>query len=129
MTLLWFVLRKDRVSTLSFLILLTAVRCYFVVTFNTKLDKHMAISSLRLSDELQHEVDVCADEMHISRAAYVRKALEQMNAAVHAQRRWTRLMEVSLRVRDESIRVNAQFDAIEEAPKRNHGEVWPRIPA
>jgi len=54
--------------------------------------------------------------MHIPRAAYVRKALEQMNASVAAQRRRTRLMEASLKVRGESMRVNAEFDAIEDAP-------------
>jgi uncharacterized coiled-coil protein SlyX len=63
-----------------------------------------------------HEVDTFAEQMHLPRAAYVRKALEQMNAAVAAQRRRTRLMEASLKVRTESMRVNAEFDAIEDAP-------------
>jgi predicted transcriptional regulator len=76
----------------------------------------MTTLSLRLPDELLHEVDVFADEMHIPRAAYVRKALEQMNASVAAQRRRTRLMEASLKVRSESMRVNAEFDGIEDAP-------------
>jgi hypothetical protein len=39
-----------------------------------------------------------------------------MNLAVAAQRRRTRLMEGSLKVRAESMRVNAEFDEIEEAP-------------
>jgi len=76
----------------------------------------MSTLSLRLPDDLLHEVDVCAVGMHISRAAYVRKALEQMNVSVAAQRIRTRLMEASLKVRGESMRVNAEFDAIEEAP-------------
>ena len=76
----------------------------------------MTTLSLRLPDDLLHEVDVSADEMHIPRAAYVRKALEQMNALVAAQRRRTRLMEASLKVRAESMRMNAEFDAIEDAP-------------
>jgi predicted transcriptional regulator len=75
----------------------------------------MTTLSLRLPDELLHEVDTYAEQMHIPRAAYVRKALEQMNLAVAAQRRRTRLMEVSLRVRSESMRVNAEFDQIENA--------------
>jgi metal-responsive CopG/Arc/MetJ family transcriptional regulator len=76
----------------------------------------MTTLSLRLPDDLLHEVDISADELHIPRAAYVRKALEQMNASIAAQRSRTRLMEVSLKVRAESMRVNAEFDAIEDVP-------------
>lgn len=76
----------------------------------------MATLSLRLPDDLLHEVGVCAAEMHISRAAYVRKALERMNAAVAAKRRRTLLMEASLKVSEENMRVNAEFDTIEDAP-------------
>ena len=76
----------------------------------------MTTLSLRLPDELLHEIDIHANEMQIPRAAYVRKALEQMNMTVAAQRRRTRLMEVSLKVRGESMRVNAEFSKIEDAP-------------
>ena len=76
----------------------------------------MTTLSLRLPDDLLREVDTLAEQLHIPRAAYVRKALEQMNAAVTAQRRRTRLMEASLKVRAESMRVNAEFDEIEDAP-------------
>ena len=76
----------------------------------------MTTLSLRLPDDLLHDVDVSAEQLHIPRAAYVRKALEQMNAAVATQRRRSRLMEVSLKVRTESMLVNAEFDAIEDAP-------------
>jgi hypothetical protein len=65
---------------------------------------------------LLHEVDASAEQLHIPRAAYVRKALEQMNAAVAAQRNRTRLMEASLKVRGESMLVNAEFDRIEDVP-------------
>ena len=76
----------------------------------------MTTLSLRLPDELLHEVDTYAEQLHLPRAAYVRKALEQMNAAVSAQQRRTRLMEVSLKVRGESMQVNDEFSAIEDAP-------------
>ena len=76
----------------------------------------MTTLSLRLPDDLLHEVDTFAEQMHIPRAAYVRKALEQMNASVAAQRRRTRLMEASLKVRAESMQVNAEFSKIEDAP-------------
>lgn len=76
----------------------------------------MTTLSLRLPDELLHEIDIYADEMHIPRAAYVRKALEHMNASVAAQHRRAILMEVSLKVRAESMRVNNEFEAIEDDP-------------
>jgi predicted transcriptional regulator len=76
----------------------------------------MTTLSLRLPDDLLHEVDASAEHLHIPRAVYVRKALEQMNAAVAAQRSRARLMEASLKVRVESMRVNAEFDEIEDAP-------------
>lgn len=76
----------------------------------------MSTLSVRLPDELLHEVDIIAEQLHIPRAAYVRKALEQMNAAVAAQVRRARLMEVSLKVRTESMRVNEEFSKIEDAP-------------
>lgn len=76
----------------------------------------MTTLSLRIPDDLLHEVDDSAEQLHIPRAAYIRKALEQMNASVAAQRRRTRLMEASLKVRGESMRVNAEFDEIEDAP-------------
>ena len=76
----------------------------------------MTTLSLRLPDNLLHEVDTSAEQLQIPRAAYVRKALERMNAAVAAERRRTRLTEASLKVRAESMRVNAEFDEIEDAP-------------
>lgn len=76
----------------------------------------MTTLSLRLPDELLHDIDIYAEQLHLPRAAYVRKALEQMNAAVAAQQRRTRLMEVSLKVRAESMWVNEEFSEIEDAP-------------
>ena len=75
----------------------------------------MTTLSLRIPDDLLHEVDDSAEQLHIPRAAYIRKALEQMNASVAAQRSRARLMEASLKVRGESMRVNAEFDEIEDA--------------
>jgi metal-responsive CopG/Arc/MetJ family transcriptional regulator len=76
----------------------------------------MTTLSLRLPDELLHDVDDFARQMHIPRAEYVRKALEQMNMAVAAQRRRKRLMETSLKVRAESMKINAEFSSVEDAP-------------
>lgn len=76
----------------------------------------MTTLSLRLPDDLLHDVDMFARQMHIPRAEYVRKALEQMNMAIAAQRRRMRLTETSLKVRAESMKINAEFSAIEDTP-------------
>ena len=74
----------------------------------------MSTLSLRIPDELLHEVDIHADLLQLPRAAYVRKALEQMNATVEAHRRRMRLIDASMKVRDESISVNREFSAFED---------------
>lgn len=76
----------------------------------------MMTISLRMPNDFLHEVDAFAEELHLPRAAYVRKALERMNAAVAAERRRTRLMEASLKVRSESMKVNAEFSEIDDVP-------------
>ncbi len=75
----------------------------------------MTTLSLRHPDELLHDIDIHAEQLHLPRAAYVRKALEQMNAAVAAQQRRTRLMRPPEGAA-ESMRVNAEFSEIEDAP-------------
>ena len=76
----------------------------------------MTTISLRMPDDFLHEIDAYAEELHIPRAAYVRKALERMNAAMAAERRRSRLMAVSLKVREESMRINADFREIDDVP-------------
>ncbi len=75
----------------------------------------MTTVSLRLPDNLIKEADKRARELHIPRAEYIRRAIEALNAQVTTEQR-RRMMEVSRRVRGESTRVNAEFDAIENAP-------------
>lgn len=72
---------------------------------------------LKLSDDLLRASTRCAEAAHLSRAAYIRRAIERMNREVQAQLRARRLAEVSRRVRAESMRVNAEFAAVEHAPE------------
>jgi len=53
-----------------------------------------------------------AARLKISRAEYIRMAVERMNHKTASRLRAERLAEVSRRVRDESMRVNAEFAAI-----------------
>ncbi len=72
---------------------------------------------LKLPDDLLARSSRSAERMHLSRAEYIRRAIDRMNRAVEAQRRAKRLAEVSRRVRGESLRINAEFDAIDTGPE------------
>ena len=76
----------------------------------------MSAISLKLPDELVEASGEYARALNLSRAEYIRRAIERMNRETRAQLRATRLAEVSRRVRDESMRVNAEFAAIERDP-------------
>ena len=76
----------------------------------------MSSVSMRLPDTLLHELDKRAAELDIPRTEYIRRAIIAMNAALDDAQRHDRLRRASLRVRAESIKVNAEFAAIERAP-------------
>jgi Arc/MetJ-type ribon-helix-helix transcriptional regulator len=76
----------------------------------------MTTVSLRLPDSLIKEADMRARDLRVPRAEYIRRAIVALNAQVMAEQRRRRIMEASRRVRGESMRVNAVFDAIEDAP-------------
>jgi predicted transcriptional regulator len=77
----------------------------------------MTTISLRLPDDLLREVEERAEDLHLPRAEYVRRALEKMNREVLLQQRRSRLMELSRRVRVESMKVNAEFSEVEYGPE------------
>jgi len=72
--------------------------------------------ALKLPDELLAESGRFADRLRIFAAEYIRVAIRRMNRKTAARLRAQRLAEVSLRVREESMRVNAEFAAIERDP-------------
>ena len=76
----------------------------------------MATISIRIQDEVLEELNKHSRRLHIPRSEYVRQALIAMNKQVDSDLRKKRIMEASRRVREESMRVNAEFDAIEDAP-------------
>jgi predicted transcriptional regulator len=73
----------------------------------------MAAISLKLPDDLLEASGHYADALKITRAEYIRRALEQMNRESRARLRAGRLRDASRKVRGESMRVNAEFAAIE----------------
>jgi len=73
----------------------------------------MAAISLRLPEDLLETSGRCADALRLTRAEYMRRALEAMNRETRAGLRAWRLREASSKVRGESMRVNEEFAAIE----------------
>jgi len=73
--------------------------------------------SIRLPDSLLREVDLRAKELQIPRAEYLRRAIVSMNQETRSRRQRDRLMEVSGRVKEESMKVNREFEAIENDPE------------
>ena len=76
----------------------------------------MTTVSLRLPGTLIKEADKRARDLHVPRAEYIRRAIVALNAQVMAEQRRRRIMEASRRVRGVSMRVNAEFEAVEDAP-------------
>lgn len=76
----------------------------------------MAAISLKLPDELLKTSGRCAEALQLTRAEYIRRALERMNRETTARARAARLAEASRRVRAESMRVNAEFAGVERDP-------------
>ena len=72
--------------------------------------------ALKLPEELIEESARLAGSLNVSRAEYIRMALQRMNRRTKARLRAERLAAVSRRVRGESMRVNAEFAAIERDP-------------
>lgn len=72
--------------------------------------------SIRLPDVLLREMDKRAAELNISRSEYIRRAILAMNRAIEDTKRRDRLKRASLKIRAESMKVNAEFAAVERAP-------------
>ena len=66
---------------------------------------------LKFPDDLLDASSRCAATLKLSRAAYIRRAVERMNRETRAEVRARRLAELSRKVRGESMRVNAEFAA------------------
>lgn len=77
----------------------------------------MTTVSLRLPDDLLKEAGHRAKILHLPRAEYIRRAIAAMNEDVLNQKRREHLMKVSRRIAAGSMKVNAEFDAVEDVPR------------
>ena len=76
----------------------------------------MKTISLNLPEDVLDASSAAADALRLSRAAYIRKAIERMNHETAARLRADKMAQASIKCRAESIRVNAEFDALEGEP-------------
>jgi metal-responsive CopG/Arc/MetJ family transcriptional regulator len=76
----------------------------------------MTAISLKLPEALLQDCRECAEALKLPRAEYIRRAIERMNRETRARVRARRLADASRKVRRESLKVNAEFAAIERDP-------------
>ncbi len=76
----------------------------------------MRAISLKISETALVEAGRMAESLGISRAAYIRRAINHYNLEAAAEIRDRRLTAASHKVRVESMRINAEFAAIDPDP-------------
>jgi metal-responsive CopG/Arc/MetJ family transcriptional regulator len=69
--------------------------------------------SFKLPAQMLKTSDRWARALGIPRAEYIRRAIERMNREIEAREQADRMAQASRKVRRESMRVNADFAAIE----------------
>ena len=77
----------------------------------------MSVVTVRLPDQLLHDLDAYAQAIHLQRAEYIRLAIEHMNMTIKNKERIERLKKASLRVRKESMQINKEFSRVEYDPE------------
>jgi predicted transcriptional regulator len=76
----------------------------------------MRAISVKLPEDVLEACGKAASVLRLSRAAYIRQAVERMNRAVEARRRAERMAQASKKCRTESMRVNAESAVVETDP-------------
>ncbi len=76
-----------------------------------------SLVTIRIDAKLLRIMKANAHQLQLSQTGYIRKAIEQMNNRIEEQERQKRLAQASLKVRKNSMMVNAEFSAIEHEPR------------
>ncbi len=74
----------------------------------------MSVITVRLPDGLLHALDDSAQTLHLPRSEYIRKAIEAMNKEILDTKIKKKMAKASLRVRENSMRINREFGDIED---------------
>lgn len=73
--------------------------------------------TVNIPENILQQADQNAHLLHIKRSEYIRKALEHMNKQILKNERYARLQYLSKLVKDESRKVNAEFEEIAHDPE------------
>lgn len=76
-----------------------------------------SLVSIRMDDELLQDLKGKAELLHVSQTDYIRRAITFMNKRIEKRERRKRIQRASLRCRESSMKVNAEFSEIEYDPK------------
>ncbi len=76
-----------------------------------------ALVSIRMDDVLFQAMRSKAQILHISQTDYIRKAIERMNDMLTRQEQVQKLQQASMKVRNENMKINAEFSDIEYDPE------------
>jgi predicted DNA-binding protein len=81
----------------------------------------MAQINLKLDEDQLARTDYLAGEVHRTRTSYIREAITEYNTRTERELLAARLLEVSARVRDESLAVSCEIEPADSAlPQPNH---------
>lgn len=69
----------------------------------------MAFIHLKLDEDLAKKAAVCANRLHLKRAAYIRAAIDHYNRMLEKESLATRLAKASRACRKESLKVNREI--------------------
>lgn len=77
----------------------------------------MSALTIRLPNEVVTELDMRAHKLRMSRSEYIRESIKLMNKGIYDKERKSKLIEVSKRVKKESMIINYEFSEIEYDPE------------
>ncbi len=72
-----------------------------------------ALVSIRMDDLMFQAMRNMAGMLHLSQTDYIRQAIARMNDDANRQAQTQRLRQASLKVRSESMKINAEFSDID----------------
>ena len=73
----------------------------------------MPTLTVRLPDDVLNEGSSKANSLHLSKNAYIHKAINLLNQEINNQIKRDKIIKASQRVRNNSIEINSEFSIIE----------------
>jgi len=77
----------------------------------------MPVLTIRLPDKILHEVVLKSKSLHVSKNAYIQKAINNLNDQINTDLKRSQLIKASQKVRLNSMEINNEFSIIENDSK------------